>query len=110
MINLINAVERNFYGVPAMFADELLKEGKEIDFDEETGFYTVYDKCGNDLRTFENFISDNMMMELASYMDDEYREIVHFDFAPCSNEKFIEEYCKRDENFWQILREFGIEI
>jgi hypothetical protein len=28
-------------------------------------------------------------------MDDELRELVHRDIAPCSDQQFLDEYCKR---------------
>lgn len=44
------------------------------------------------------------------FMYDDIREEVHNKFAPCSNEKFLEEYCKRDCNFIDLLiAEFGID-
>jgi hypothetical protein len=32
-----------------------------------------------------------------SGMDDEIREAVHGDLAPCTDQEFIDEYCKRHE-------------
>lgn len=37
-------------------------------------------------------ISNELMENIASYMDDELREQTHFAVAPCSNEVFITEY------------------
>lgn len=49
-------------------------------------------------------IIDNELMEsIASYMDDSIRESLHFNFAPCSNEKFLVEYCKADPKFSELL-------
>jgi hypothetical protein len=31
-------------------------------------------------------------------MDDELRELVHRDIAPCSDQQFLDEYCKRHFN------------
>lgn len=54
-------------------------------------------------------INDNIMMAIVSYMDDEIREQINFRFAPCSNEKFLKEYCKVDTEFAGLLEEeFGI--
>lgn len=105
MINLMNPVERNFYGVPAIFVEELLSEGKEIDFDDESETFIVFDKFGNGIMEFEQFISDELMMNIVSYMDDDIREEIHSKFAPCSNEKFIEEYCNIDYVFRDLLKE-----
>jgi len=37
-------------------------------------------------------ISNELMNSIASYMDDDLREQIHFAVAPCSNEVFITEY------------------
>lgn len=37
-------------------------------------------------------ISNELMNNIASYMDDDLREQTHFAVAPCSNEVFITEY------------------
>lgn len=45
------------------------------------------------------------------YMNDDIREDVHFDLAPCSEEEFLDEYVKRDPEFEKLLHEeFGIEM
>lgn len=48
-----------------------------------------------DLRTDYRPISDYTMACIADYMDDDLREQVHFECAPCSNEVFIAEYVSR---------------
>lgn len=48
---------------------------------------------------------------IASYMDDEIREDLHQELAPCSFEEFLNAYVKRDEKFKEILtNEFSIDI
>ena len=32
-------------------------------------------------------------------MDDDIRESVHRDLAPCTDQEFFDEYCKRDKRF-----------
>ena len=55
-------------------------------------------------------ISHNLMDAIAVYMDDDIREAVHFDFAPCSPEKFLAEYIRRDPRFEELLKtEFSLE-
>ena len=55
-------------------------------------------------------ITDNTMQALAELMDDETRESVHADLAPCSNDDFLAEYVTRDPSFARVLvREFGID-
>lgn len=46
---------------------------------------------------------------IASYMDDDIREDVHGDLAPCSEGEFLVEYLRRDPDFEVLLKsEFGI--
>lgn len=48
---------------------------------------------------------------IVTYMNDDIREDVHFDLAPCSEEEFLDEYVKRDPEFEELLHEeFGIEM
>lgn len=57
------------------------------------------------------FISSEMMDTIASYMDDEKREHVHNEMAPCKNVEFLREYVKLDPGFTDILEtEFNIDM
>lgn len=48
---------------------------------------------------------------IVSYMDGEIREEVHMENVPCTEEKFLVEYCKKDDNFASLLQcEFGIDV
>lgn len=59
----------------------------------------------------KRLIDDNLMETIATYMDDDIRESLHFDLAPCSNEKFLLEYCKADPLFSSLLwSEFRIDM
>lgn len=55
---------------------------------------------------------DQKTMEvIASYMDDEIREDLHGDLAPCAPEEFLRRYVERDPGFAELLEnEFDIEI
>lgn len=54
-------------------------------------------------------ISNETMNTIASYMDDEIREELHFKLAPCSHRRFLKAYCKRDPEFTELLKnEFNI--
>lgn len=61
-------------------------------------------------------ISNELMENIASYMDDDLREDTHFAVAPCSNEVFITEYyntasTELKEALEDILfEEFGLDI
>ena len=47
---------------------------------------------------------------VANYMDDDIREQVHMELAPCTNRQFIERYIQLDPNFELLLvKEFDIE-
>ena len=51
------------------------------------------------------------MDTIATYMDDEIREKIHNEYAPCSNEYFLEKYIEQDSAFNELLqREFRIEL
>ena len=53
----------------------------------------------------------NEMEIIASYMSDDIREDLHNKFSPCTNEFFLKEYCKNDDDFEALLfSEFGIDI
>lgn len=60
----------------------------------------------------ESFIlKQNLMDTIASYMDDDIREDLHFRIAPCSPDLFLREYIKRDPDFVDLLKsEFSIEM
>lgn len=56
-------------------------------------------------------ITNELMDTIATYMDDEIREKIHNEYAPCSNEYFIEKYIEQDPAFNELLqREFRIEL
>ena len=56
-------------------------------------------------------LDKNLWDAIVGYMDDDIRENVHFDLAPCSEESFLNEYVKRDPKFEKLLdEEFGIEM
>lgn len=58
-----------------------------------------------------NEITNEVMNVIATYMNDEVREDLHFDLAPCKNEEFIKAYIERCPDFAELLRnEFNIEI
>lgn len=55
-------------------------------------------------------ITNNTMEAIASHMNDEIRERVHAELAPCSNEAFIRRYCEYDTEFEDniLKKEFGL--
>lgn len=59
----------------------------------------------------ETKINQELMNTIASYMDDDKRETVHAELAPCEPEEFLKRYLELDPNFEEILNnEFDIEI
>ena len=60
----------------------------------------------------ENFkLTQDLMDTIASYMDDEKREDVHLELAPCEPEEFLKRYLELDSDFEELLNnEFGIEV
>ena len=56
-------------------------------------------------------INQKLMDTIASYMDDEIREQVHFELAPCEPEEFLTRYLELVPDFEELLNsEFGIEV
>lgn len=46
---------------------------------------------------------------IVSYMDDDLREQVHAELAPCTNEEFLNRYLELDPDFETLLDvEFGM--
>lgn len=59
----------------------------------------------------KRLIDSELMETISGYMDDSIRESLHFNLAPCSNEKFLLEYCKADPDFSILLwSEFRIDM
>ena len=60
----------------------------------------------------ENFkLNQKLMNAIASYMDDEIREELHNEIAPCEPEEFLKKYMEHDPDFEELLEsEFGIEL
>ena len=56
-------------------------------------------------------INRKTMDAIASYMDDDIRERVHFELAPCTAIVFLRRYLTLDPDFADLLSaEFGIEL
>jgi hypothetical protein len=48
---------------------------------------------------------------IVTYMDDEIREQVHAELAPCTETEFLKRYLELDEDFYNLLNsEFGIPL
>ena len=56
-------------------------------------------------------INNELMDTISSYMDDDIREDVYADLAPCTAEEFLTRYLELDPEFAELLRiEFDIEF
>lgn len=56
-------------------------------------------------------LNQKLMDDIAIYMDDEKREQVHFEVAPCEPEEFLRRYLELDPDFETVLKsEFDVEI
>ena len=56
-------------------------------------------------------ITQKLMDAIAVYMDDEKREKVHFELAPCDPVDFLKRYLELDPDFEEVLKsEFSIEM
>lgn len=56
-------------------------------------------------------LNQKLMDKIASYMDDEKRETIHFELAPCEPEEFLKRYLEVDPDFEELLKsEFDIEL
>lgn len=60
----------------------------------------------------KNFeLTQELMNVIATYMDDDKRETVHAELAPCEPEEFLTRYLELDPDFEELLNsEFGIEV
>ena len=52
-----------------------------------------------------------LLDDMVDYMDDNIRENLHVKLAPCTPEKFLEEYLKKDGSFKDfLLMEFAVDV
>lgn len=57
----------------------------------------------------EGFGLDEMWNAIVNLMDDEIRESVHRELAPCTNDEFLTRYAELDPEFEEMLEnEFSI--
>ena len=56
-------------------------------------------------------INNRDMETFALYMNDEIREQVHMELAPCTHEEFLRRYIELDPDFEELLEhEFSVEF
>lgn len=70
----------------------------ECNYHDETG-------CRHNIR-----ITDSTMRMIADFMNDDIRETVHAELAPCTPEAFLRRYLILDPKFLTVLNEFHIEL
>ena len=62
------------------------------------------------MKIYGRNITEDDMCDIAEYMDDDIRELLHFELAPCSPEEFLKAYIDEDESIIEILKnEFEFE-
>lgn len=57
---------------------------------------------------FTHAITQELMDTIATYMDDEIREQVHAEIAPCEPEEFLRRYLELDPEFLELLENMEI--
>ena len=58
-----------------------------------------------------NKLTQELLDTIATYMNDEIREDVHVELAPCTPEEFLRRYVELDPDFKELLKaEFRIEL
>ena len=56
-------------------------------------------------------LKENVMLAIINLMDDEIREQVHRELAPCTDMEFLRRYVELDPEFESVLEsEFGVEL
>ena len=56
-------------------------------------------------------LDQELLDTIGTYMDDDKREQVHFELAPCEPEEFLKRYLELDPGFEDVLKsEFSIEL
>ena len=56
-------------------------------------------------------LKETVMLAIVNLMDDEIREQVHRELAPCTDMEFLRRYVELDPEFESVLEsEFGIEL
>lgn len=70
----------------------------------------MWRNADNEEFNFDAPENERTWQTIASYMDDDIREALHAELAPCTNTEFLEEYLEEDPDFEEnILHgEFGI--
>ncbi len=54
-------------------------------------------------------LTEELMDTIGSYMDDDIREDIHGEMAPCTPEEFLKRYLESDPDFAELLKsEFDI--
>lgn len=57
------------------------------------------------MKAMELINAPDVWEDIVNYMEDEFRENVHYDLAPCTNREFLLEYCERDASFPTFLEQ-----
>lgn len=95
-INIVFWSDYSYFG----YTNDMVKSGLESAIE----FVDSYEKEADS-------IDQELMETIATYMNDEIRELVHSELAPCSPEEFLKRYLELDADFAELLyNEFGIGV
>lgn len=95
-VNIVFESDFSYFG----YANNMAKSGLESAID----FLESYEEETDS-------IDQELMDTIATYMNDEIRERVHFELAPCSPKEFLKRYLELDADFAELLyNEFGIGV
>lgn len=74
---------------------------KVYDAEEWTDYFAdIYEDVKAEAAAYRKEVAMNT---IGSYMDDEIREQVHWELAPCSEEAFLDRYLELDPDFQELL-------
>lgn len=100
------ASEYNYYKVTELSFRDREQYEWEMKNGEDVDEYTYADE--KYIAILPDVILENELLPrwdtIASYMDDEIREDIHQELAPCSEVEFFREYMERDPEFIDLLR------
>ena len=82
-----------------------------IRLDMETGFINNHKFVIQKGEIKMRKLTQELLDTIATYMNDEIREDVHVELAPCTPEEFLRRYVELDPDFKELLKtEFRIEL
>lgn len=105
--NAILPMEKMNAADAAADLDNFRADGWDIPADMTAEFYAEFwneHVSDGKMTIFGRAIENDDMQNIAGYMDDEIRERLHGELAPCTHEEFINAYLAEDPGFEDLLR------